>query len=483
MPGLHSISSAIQHISIEKLTTTKTMLLPKSLLVSSSKLRFAGLVRVPLRSITYGRVAFEQSHKTFQPGSTTPPKKRKGKPTKEDIAREKFEKQLNSKNWFIRWGAKFRSDEFSKGLTKYLIGAYVIFLIYGYYFMKKLWLKENELKALKKKQEESTVNEYESLRIKEIDGKLRTRDRLKLVQYEEMKESGIENFDGYELEITDQNKLNKSIVPAHDTTPFYDTKAEEYDKDINMEERVIGMGRRRKWLMKHCKGDVLEVSCGTGRNIKYMDPEHINSITFLDSSEPMMEIAHKKFRDKFPTYKKAAFVVGRAEDLQSMANQTDKDGNKKEVKYDTIIETFGLCSHEDPVSALKNFASLMKPEGRIVLLEHGRGDYDIINKILDKRAKRRLETWGCRWNLDIGEILDDSGLEIVEEKTHHLGTTWCVVAKKKGDVRRKSEIGFFEKYVGSSVQDRIKAFEDMDKPTTPPADANSVATTSPPNDK
>lgn len=459
------------------------MLLPRRLLVGSSKLRFVGLIRAPVRSISYGRVVFNASQKTFQHGTPSSPPKRKGKPTKEDIAREKFEAQLNSKNWFIRWGAKFRSDEFSKGLTKYLIGAYIVFLIYGYYFMKKLYQKENELKALKKKQEESSVNEYEALRIKQIDGKLRTRDKLKLDQYEKMKESGIENFDGYELEITDQNKLNKSIVPAHDTTPFYDSKAEEYDKDINMEERVIGMGRRRKWLMKHCKGDVLEVSCGTGRNIKYLDPEHINSITFLDSSEPMMEIAHKKFRDKFPTYKRAAFVVGRAEDLQSLANQTDKDGNSKEVKYDTIIETFGLCSHEDPVSALKNFANLMKPEGRIVLLEHGRGDYDIINKILDKRAKRRLETWGCRWNLDIGEILDDSGLEIVDEKTYHLGTTWCVVAKKKGDVRRKDEIGFFEKYVGSSVQDRIKSFEEMDKSSAQSSDPKTTPSTTSPTNK
>ncbi|CAB4253810.1 similar to Saccharomyces cerevisiae YDR316W OMS1 Protein integral to the mitochondrial membrane [Maudiozyma barnettii] len=436
------------------------------LALQSIKIRHPIILGTSIRSISYGRIIYQNSKKTFirspaQPVYSSSQKSKKPK-TKEDLARERFETQINSKNWFVRWGAKLRSDEFSKGMTKYMIGAYIIFLIYGYYFMKKLYIKENELKDLIKKQDEGKTNEYENIRIKELNGKMRTRDKLKLDQYEEMKKSGIENFDGYELEITDQNKLNKAILPAHDTTPFYDSKAEDYDNDINMEERVIGMGRRRKWLMKHCKGDVLEVSCGTGRNIKYLDPEHINSITFLDSSEPMMEVSHKKFRDKFPTYKKAAFVVGRAEDLNKLAKQTDKDGNKKDVKYDTVIETFGLCSHEDPVSALNNFANLLKPEGRIVLLEHGRGDYDIINKILDKRAKRRLDTWGCRWNLDIGEILDDSGLEIVDEKTYHLGTTWCIVAKKKGDIKRKDEIGFFEKYVGSSIKQRIDSFEEVD---------------------
>lgn len=371
--------------------------------------------------------------------------------TKEEIDKEKFEKMLNSPNWFIRWGAIARSEKFTKGMTKYLIAAYVVFLIYGVSFMKKLYVKEKELETLESKLESGNINEYEKLRIKELKGKLRTRDQLKLEQYEKMKtEDGIEDFDGIVLPNNDQNKLNGDILPARDTTPFYDVKAEQYDKDINFEEKVVRMGKRRKWLMKHCNGDVLEVSCGTGRNIPYIKLDNINSITFLDSSRAMIDITNKKFRQKFPTFDKVAFVQGRAENLANIA------GDKEKVKYDTIVEAFGLCSHEDPVNALKNFASLLKPHGRIVLLEHGRGQYNMINRILDKRAAKRLETWGCRWNLDIGEILDDSGLEIVEEKRCHLGTTWCIVAKKKGDAKRKDEVGFFEKYIGSSLSNRYK---------------------------
>ena len=146
-------------------------------------------------------------------------------------------------------------------------------------------------------------------------------------------------------------------MPPRDTTGFYDVKAEEYDDDINFEEKAIFMGRRRKWLMKHCFGDVLEVACGTGRNIKYMDMTRINSITFLDASEKMMEIAHSKFRNEFPSYKRAAFVVGKAENLVDLASekpvekfelsgansdiqQVNPDTIK--VKYDTIVEAFGL---------------------------------------------------------------------------------------------------------------------------------------------
>lgn len=400
-----------------------------------------------------------QSTHTFVPKPNSRVRRIK---TKDELARERFEEQLHSDRWWIRWGAIARSEKFTKGMTKYLIGAYIIFLFFGGYYMKKLYGKDQELAYLQKRQMAGDANEYEQLRIKELGNKLRTRDRLKLDVYNKMKEEGTKNFDGIELENYDQNRLNENILPSRDTTDFYNKKAEEYDEGVNFEEKAIFMGKRRKWLMRHCEGDVLEVACGTGRNIKYLDPSLLNSITFLDSSEKMMEITHKKFRDHFPTFKKAAFVVGKAENLVELAQGTSiehkadlktdnkdievvKKGSTK-VKYDTILEAFGLCSHEDPVRALKNFAVLLKPGGRIVLLEHGRGQYDFVNNILDQRAEKRLQTWGCRWNLDIGEILDDSGLEIVEESRTHLGTTWCIVAKRKGDIKKKNEIGFFEKY-------------------------------------
>lgn len=431
-----------QRLSILVKDLRSTTFAKEALRRQNSILRF-----IPKRNFIQTTTRFGIFHK-----GTPPPQKIVNKlKTKEEIAKEIFEKQLNSPNRFIRWGAIARSEKFTKGMTKYLIIAYVVFLVYGISIMKKQYLKEKELEKLEEKLETGGINEYETLRIKELKGKLRTRDELKLQEYERMKnEEKIDNFDGITLPNNDQNKLNKDIVPPRDTTSFYDSKAEQYDKDINFEEKAIRMGSKRKWLMRHCKGDVLEVSCGTGRNIPYLNIENINSITFLDSSKAMIDITNKKFRQKFPAFDKVAFVQGRAENLTNLAS--DKEG----VKYDTIVEAFGLCSHEDPVRALKNFSSLLKPHGRLVLLEHGRGRYSIINKILDKRSVKRLETWGCRWNLDIGEILDDSGLEIVEEKRVHWGTTWCIVAKQKGDIKKQDEVGFFEKYIGSSIKEKYE---------------------------
>lgn len=191
--------------------------------------------------------------------------------------------------------------------------------------------------------------------------------------------------------------------------------------------------------MSQAKGDVLEVSCGTGRNIPYLYLQQIKSLTFIDSARNMVEVTKEKFKKAFPEFKKVAFAVGKAEDLSNIA---------QDVKYDTIVEAFGLCCHEDPVKALQNMAKLLKPGGRIVLLEHGRSNWGFINNHLDFRSEKRMETWKCRWNLDIGELIDEAGLDITKEKRAHFSTTWMVVVKKPEDPINPDEKPFLDKLFG-----------------------------------
>ncbi|KAI1363396.1 hypothetical protein F5Y08DRAFT_309590 [Xylaria arbuscula] len=88
-------------------------------------------------------------------------------------------------------------------------------------------------------------------------------------------------------------------------------------------------------------------------------------------------------------------------------------------KYDTILQTFGLCSVQDPVSLLSTMASSLQPDtGRIVLLEHGRSLWDVVNGLLDRGAREHHERFGCWWNRDIEVIVAEAarripGLEIL----------------------------------------------------------------------
>lgn len=101
--------------------------------------------------------------------------------------------------------------------------------------------------------------------------------------------------------------------------------------------------------------------------------------------------------------------------------------------FDTIVQTMGLCSTPDPVGLLKRIGSVLKPAtGRILLLEHGRGNYSWINKQLDRYAPHHADKFGCWWNRDIDKIVEESGLEVVTLKRFHLGTTWWIELKSKG---------------------------------------------------
>lgn len=432
---------------------------PVSTYRASAPVRALSLHHSPSRSFSSGRVSsysspFPINHKEAQK------------------ARE--EKELPK---WKQWAIYFQSEKFKKGMTIYYVCGFGAVCVSFYYYMRDRYHEDKQIQHVKKKYQEDpkSLSEYEYLMMKKLSQEaLRPKEEKKFKLYlmmrkefrrknlldnvmfnptpEELDEwydkqpkrsvSKAPVLDTPDVAEKFSNADHPSIVPPEDTTEFYQAKAQAYDDEIKWEERGMFLGRRRKWLMKQLKGDVLEVACGTGRNIPFFYPELVNSITFLDSARNMVDITQQKFRKAYPDFKKVAFTVGRAEDLAAL---TSKD----EFKYDTIVEAFGLCAHEDPVRALKNMTELLKPGGRIVLLEHGRSTWDMINNHLDFRSEKRMKTWACRWNLDIGELIDDAGLDITYEKRVHMGTTWMLVCKRPEDPISSDEKPFFNKLFGT----------------------------------
>lgn len=47
------------------------------------------------------------------------------------------------------------------------------------------------------------------------------------------------------------------------------------------------------------------------------------------------------------------------------------------------MDTFGLCSYEDPVKALTEMQRVCKKGGRILLLEHGRSYMRVVSMLLN----------------------------------------------------------------------------------------------------
>lgn len=235
-------------------------------------------------------------------------------------------------------------------------------------------------------------------------------------------------------------------VPA-DVSSRYDVIAPSFDASVNCTENLIGLTRLRKKMAQEASGDVCEVSIGTGRNLKYYDWDFkglngvgkvgndykikrgkVRSFTAVDKSGEMLGIAHEKFSKEYPGVTGVQWVLQDASVPLPPPPQSggEKTGNAGK-KYDTIVQTMGLCSTSDPVKLLKNLGESVKEvDGRILLLEHGRGTWNWLNYILDGLAPRHALEFGCLWNKDIGEIVNESGLEVVKIERKHLGTTWWI---------------------------------------------------------
>jgi len=88
-----------------------------------------------------------------------------------------------------------------------------------------------------------------------------------------------------------------------------------------------------------------------------------------------------------------------------------------------------LCTPpEIALQVLQQAALLLKPGGKLLLLEHGRGKYDWINKIIDDSAARHHKTFGCWYNRDILSIVEDAGLKVESLSRWHFGTSYMIVA-------------------------------------------------------
>jgi methyltransferase OMS1, mitochondrial len=231
-----------------------------------------------------------------------------------------------------------------------------------------------------------------------------------------------------------------------DVSDRYDKIAEQYDDDVNWMENLMLLPNRRRQMCQMARGHVLEVSVGTGRNTRYYDlgvygegvaalfkqvkpkAERVKSLTLVDQSEKMLDFCYKRWRKLQPHFKGLVMFVEADAGEEGAVKPPGGSGG-----FDTIIQTFGLCSMTDPVEYMKTIGKLLKKPGpdsaeggRIFLLEHGRGHYWWINYVLDGMAKEHADRFGCWWNRDIGKIVEESGLKVTKLKRYHFGTTWAL---------------------------------------------------------
>jgi methyltransferase OMS1 len=259
------------------------------------------------------------------------------------------------------------------------------------------------------------------------------------------------------------------LGPAKATEAIFDDNASWYDSKIDTAETVMGLKLLRRYMIGKAKGNVLEVGGGTARNLSYYSPDFVTSVTLVDFSTEMLVRAHKKAedlaaenqrivvlpvgeplsKDLFPASASpnisapvpstlspfpsdfnpnAPAVVSVPMKTNNLFISTRKmDVHKLDYPdqtFDTVIDTFGLCSFDDPVSVIHEMQRVCKPDGRILLLEHGRSEkWKFISDLLDNGALQHHQNWGCWWNRNMIELAIRAGIPLTNLKTFHFGTT------------------------------------------------------------
>lgn len=134
---------------------------------------------------------------------------------------------------------------------------------------------------------------------------------------------------------------------------IYDALAPRYDRVIAIAERVL-FGDGRRWACGQARGRVLEVAIGTGRNLPYYPPwVHL---TGMDLSSGMLQRARRRPEAQ------SSQVVLRVGDAQHLVFADDI--------FDTVVATLSLCSIPDDRAAGAEMTRVLRPGGRLLLLDH-----------------------------------------------------------------------------------------------------------------
>jgi ubiquinone/menaquinone biosynthesis C-methylase UbiE len=136
---------------------------------------------------------------------------------------------------------------------------------------------------------------------------------------------------------------------------IYEKTAGKYDRSIALFERLL-FGGGRRWVCSQAAGEVLEVAVGTGRNLPHYPAEV--RLTGIDLSPAMLALARQRARE-----------LGRAVELRvGDAQRLDFPDRR----FDTVVFTLALCTIPDARRAVGEARRVLRPGGRLLLLEHVR---------------------------------------------------------------------------------------------------------------
>jgi ubiquinone/menaquinone biosynthesis C-methylase UbiE len=163
---------------------------------------------------------------------------------------------------------------------------------------------------------------------------------------------------------------------------------------------------RGAWVPE-ARGRVLEIGIGSGLNLPFYSSE-VECVVGVEPSAELQKMAEERAKR---SNTKVEFLSQSAEDTLAVADES----------IDTIVMTWTLCSIADPMRALAQMKRVLRTNGRMLFIEHGKSCDAGVAAWQD----RLTPVWkkiggGCHLNRKIDDLLGAAGFEIEELRTCYL---------------------------------------------------------------
>lgn len=188
------------------------------------------------------------------------------------------------------------------------------------------------------------------------------------------------------------------------------------------------VGELRGLTCEALAGRVLEIGFGSGLNVRWY-PDEVHAVSAVEPSDLGWRTSQRRRE------------AGRA--AVARAGLDGQHLDLPDDSHDAALVTFSLCTIPDPLLALAEARRVVRPGGRLHVLEHGLAPAESV-----RRWQRRLDplqrtvAGGCHLTRDVPALVEQAGWRVRSLEQQHLAGpavarpwTWVtrLVADRVGD--------------------------------------------------